>query len=199
VQLILLDLGGVVCEFFHDRRLAALARISGVSSEQVHERIFRSGFDLDCDLGRYSLDQLQRELCARLGIWASLHEFADCWAEAFVPNRHVLDLVAAVRSRAATGILTNNGPLVEVMVRERFPELVAGFDHLCFSYQVKATKPDPRAYVGTLDRLGVAAAQCVFVDDADQNVQGARAVAIDALRFTSAEALATALQERGLL
>jgi putative hydrolase of the HAD superfamily len=199
VQLLLLDLGGVVCEFIHDRRLAALARLSGLASEQVHARLFQSGFDLDCDLGRYSLDQLHTELCARLGIRASLRELSACWAAAFSPNPRVLELVAAVRSRAATGILTNNGPLVEVMLREHFPELVARFDQLCFSYQVQATKPDRRAYLGALERLGVAPARCVFVDDADQNVQGARAVGIDAVRFTSADALASALRERGLL
>jgi 2-haloacid dehalogenase len=62
-----------------------------------------------------------------------------------------------------------------------------------------STKPEPRAFLATLERLNVTPEQCVFVDDAEQNVQGARAVGIDAVRFVSAQKLASSLQERQLV
>jgi putative hydrolase of the HAD superfamily len=198
-RIVLFDLGGVVCRFSPDRRLAALARASRLSVEDVHQRLFASGFDLDCDRGHYSLDQQCAHLCARLGVTGSPRELAALWAEGFAPDAEVLRLVRHVRAGAATAILTNNGPLVQLMLHARFPELAAAFDHLCFSYEVKSTKPEPRAFLGTLERLGASPGQCVFVDDAAQNVQGARAVGIDAVRFVSARMLATALHERQLM
>ena len=197
--MVVLDLGGVVCQFSHDRRLAALARASHLSVEDVHQRLFTSGFDLDCDRGHYTLEQQCAQIRARLGVDCDQHELARLWAEAFVPAPDVLAIVSRVRSRVPTAILTNNGPLVEAMIRHFFPQIAASFDHLCFSYQAMSTKPEPRAFLATLERLGVMPEQCMFVDDAEQNVLGARAVGIDAVRFVSAQALASALYERQLM
>ena len=195
---VLFDLGGVVCQFSHQRRLAALARASRLSVEDVHQRLFVSGFDLDCDRGQYSLEQQCARICARLDVSCGQRALAALWAQAFAPDADVLAMVSRVRARAVTALLTNNGPLVHLMLRELFPEVAAVFDHLCFSYQVKATKPEPRAFLGTLERLGASPAQSVFIDDAEQNVDGARAVGIDAIQFVSAELLARALHERQL-
>ena len=198
-RIVLFDLGGVVCRFSPDRRLGALARASGLSAEDVYQRLFGSGFDLDCDRGHYSLEQQCAHIRARLGVTCSPRELAALWAQAFAPDADVLTMVRHVRSRAATAILTNNGPLVHLMLQQLFPELAAAFDHLCFSYEVNSTKPDPRAFLGTLERLRVRPEQCVFVDDAEQNVHGARAVGIDSVHFVSAQILAPALQARQLI
>jgi hypothetical protein len=44
-------------------------------------------------------------------------------------------------------------------------------------------KPDPRAYHDCLQRLGLPASACVFVDDQPRNVEGARAVGMIAIAF----------------
>jgi len=198
VNLVLFDLGGVVCQFFHQRRLAALANLSGLSSEEVHQRIFASGFDLDCDRGRYTLEQNHLELQARLGTPASMDELVDCWAGAFDPVPAVLDVVDRVRAHAATGILTNNGPLVDLMLRQRFTDLLAHFDYPRFSYQARATKPDAQVYRATLSALSATPEHTLFIDDNVSNVLGAQAVGIDAIQFTRVEALTSALHERRL-
>ncbi|HJK90756.1 MAG TPA: HAD family phosphatase [Polyangiaceae bacterium LLY-WYZ-15_(1-7)] len=60
-------------------------------------------------------------------------------------------------------------------------------------------KPDPRAYTGAAERLGVPPERCLFVDDRESNVRAAREVGMGALRFEGADALEQALVERGLL
>src|SRR5207237_1052869 len=107
--------------------------------------------------------------------------------------------VDRVRHAAPPVMRSNNGPLRHALVVELLPDVATRFDQLCFSYQVGALKPDPQAYVRTLERLGVKPAQSMFVDDVQENVEGARAAGIDAVRFVSAEALAEQLQERGLI
>jgi putative hydrolase of the HAD superfamily len=198
-RLVLFDLGGVVCDFSHSRRLLALSQLSGIAPEQVHERLFSSGFDLDCDRGRYTLDEQCAEIGHLLGGVYRLDELTRAWARAFVPSPEVLDVVGQVRARAMTATLTNNGPLVERMLRDCFPDVVRQFDRLCFSYQAQATKPDARAYLATLEELGIPPARSLFVDDAEQNVIGAREVGIDAVQFESVAELVNALRRRKLL
>ena len=86
-----------------------------------------------------------------------------------------------------------------MMINEYFPDIAARIDHFCLSCEVMATKPDPQAFLSTLERLGVAPESCVFVDDSDSNVRGAREVGIDAIQFVGAAALANEFQQRHLL
>lgn len=194
---LILDLGGVVCRFAAARRLAALAAGSGLSTQEVHQRLFASGFDQECDRGHYDLDGQCEGIRARLGVAWDQQRLAALWAQAFEPDGDVLGVVDRVRRTAGTALLTNNGPLVHAVVRDLLPDVAARFDQLCFSYQAGATKPDARAFLGTLERLGLAPEECVFVDDSERNVAGARAVGIDAFPFVSAAALDAALAARG--
>ena len=66
--------------------------------------------------------------------------------------------------------------------RERLPFL-ADFDVVSDATHTGILKPDPRAYAACLDELGLAADDCVFVDDQRRNVEGARALGIPAVHF----------------
>ena len=55
------------------------------------------------------------------------------------------------------------------------------FDDVVDSSAVGLRKPDPRIYELSLSRLGVTAADAVFIDDAPGNVDGARAVGMSAV------------------
>ena len=97
---VLFDLGGVVCTFSPDTRLAVLARASGLTSAEVHRRLFASGFDLAGDRGDYSLEQQCLEIRSRLDLTCTPLELAGFWAQAFSPNSDVLD-IAPHEQRAA--------------------------------------------------------------------------------------------------
>lgn len=197
---VVFDLGGVVCRFFPDRRLDSLARISGLSVAEVHSRLFGSGFDQDCDRGRYTLEEQIAEIRARLGVPSlDQSQLVELWAQTFEPDPQVLAIADRLRTRTATGLLTNNSPLVKLVIETRFPQVMARFDEQFFSYHLGATKPDPRSYLAMLDRLKTTAGQCLVIDDAEQNVDGARALGIGAFRFISADLLATELHSRALI
>lgn len=54
------------------------------------------------------------------------------------------------------------------------------FNVLLFSGDFGVAKPDPAIYTALLSRLGVAAADCVFFDDRQSNVDGAKAMGLRA-------------------
>jgi HAD superfamily hydrolase (TIGR01509 family) len=54
--------------------------------------------------------------------------------------------------------------------------LHALFDDVVVSAEVGMAKPEPAIFRRAVDRLGLAPAECVFVDDWDQNVEAAREV-----------------------
>ncbi len=60
-------------------------------------------------------------------------------------------------------------------------------------------KPDPAAYRRALDVLGRPAQRVLFIDDRQQNVGGATAAGMRAIRFSGAEALRSELAELEVL
>jgi 2-haloacid dehalogenase len=63
----------------------------------------------------------------------------------------------------------------------------------------RLVKPDPAIYRLLLDRNGLEASSCLFIDDSPKNVAGAEAVGMKAHHFTSPEALRSYLNGAGLL
>lgn len=66
--------------------------------------------------------------------------------------------------------------------RDRLPFL-AEFDVIEDATYSGILKPDRRAYQAVLEKLGLPAAACVFVDDQPRNIDGARAIGLPAVRF----------------
>jgi HAD superfamily hydrolase (TIGR01509 family) len=67
-----------------------------------------------------------------------------------------------------------------------------------FSYEIGSTKREPRTFHILLDVLSAAPGQCLFIDDSARNVEVARSVGIDSIRFLDAEQLRGELLERGM-
>ncbi|MBE1283856.1 MAG: HAD-IA family hydrolase [Rhodobacteraceae bacterium] len=79
------------------------------------------------------------------------------------------------------------------------PRLGEVFETLVVSGRERMIKPDPAIFHLLCERADVAPQDCVFIDDGLHNVDGARAVGMDGIHFTSPEALEQDLSKRGLL
>ena len=67
------------------------------------------------------------------------------------------------------------------------------------SCYVGLRKPDPAIYRRALDILGSLLQRTLFIDDRQENVDGAVAAGMKAIRFTGAEALRARLGELGVM
>jgi HAD superfamily hydrolase (TIGR01509 family) len=67
------------------------------------------------------------------------------------------------------------------------------------SSNVRVMKPARAIYEAALEAVAAPAGDCLFVDDRPENVHGAIAVGIPAVRFTTAARLAATLRRVGLL
>ena len=73
------------------------------------------------------------------------------------------------------------------------------FRDIVVSGEEKLLKPDPAIYYLALERFGLRPSDALFIDDRLVNVEGARAVGMDAHLFTDAEDLRGRLGAEGLL
>jgi epoxide hydrolase-like predicted phosphatase len=116
---------------------------------------------------------------------------ADVWREYLgTLNVELAEYFGGLRPRYRTAMLSNSfvGARGREQRRYRFHELA---DLIVYSHEVGMSKPDPRIYLLTCERLGVRPAETVFLDDAEVAVDGARAVGMQALLFEdNAQAIA---------
>ena len=194
VTTIISDFGGVLTTpLMHS--FAAFQDHSGVPPEALARAMQRAAdrdgahplFELEC--GRITeadfLAGLEADLADELGHRPELHRFREIYFDALDPNEPMVDLMRELRDAGyRMALLTNNVREWEPLWRSMLPvdeifELVvdSGFEGI--------RKPQPEIYELTVERLGdgVAAAQCLFVDDVEVNVAAARALGMRAVHF----------------
>ena len=141
----------------------------------------------ELETGRMTADRfhdlLHAQLSADLGRDVEIHSFPELYFGALTPNTPLIDELFALRDAGfRLGLLTNN-------VREWSPRWRAMlpvdelFEVVVDSGFVGVRKPDPAIYELTCERLGVAATECVFIDDFAHNCEAARALGMTAVWF----------------
>jgi len=202
--ILVMDLGGVTCRWLPDRRLAALARLSGLPPGTVELTVFDSGFDDATERGQFDLAEVVEQLRSLLGLATqpetvdeSYAELRAAWAQAFEPDLRVLDLIT--RAECPAALFTNNGPLLEAALDHELGGVGDVFDHRLFSWRLGTTKPDPQAFERATAALGVAPGEVLFVDDSAANVAAAEAHGWRAHHFRDHLNLQAALADAGLL
>ncbi len=128
--------------------------------------------------------RLERGLEATRGITVSLQDFGDHLMGALDPNAELFDHYRALRRDDGLrfALCTNNVREWEPLWRAMLPidEL---FEVVVDSAFVGTRKPEPEIYAITLERLGLPAEACAFVDDLEVNVAAAREAGMHGIVF----------------
>ena len=141
--------------------------------------------ELEC--GRLSeadfFASLGAEIAGKLGRDVAMHDFTEWYFATLTPNEPMIELVAELRGAGyKTACLTNNVREWEPLWRAMAPidEL---FELVIDSAFVGMRKPEPAIYELTVDRLGVPAEHCLFVDDIELNCNAARDAGMHAVFY----------------
>lgn len=102
--------------------------------------------------------------------------------ETNTPNELLLNYIRDnLKPSYKLGLLSNSG--ANFLSRIFEPWQVSLFDEVVLSYQIGAAKPEPLMYTTIVEKLGVNAEECVFVDDQPRYLDGARNVGIKTVLF----------------
>lgn len=95
------------------------------------------------------------------------------------------DLITLIRecshNQIPVGLMSNN----TLDLRETLVDLGVGelFDACVISAEIGVMKPDAGAYRAILTKMQISARDAIFIDDFIENVEGARAVGMEAVHF----------------
>jgi putative hydrolase of the HAD superfamily len=195
VEAVISDFGGVLTTPLIESFMAFQDE-TGISMEVLGltmQRIAEADGEhplFELERGRVSeaafLERMADELEPSLGHRPQMHRFSEIYFEALEPNPPMIELMRELKRDYRMALLTNNVREWEPLWRSMLPvdEL---FELVVDSAFVGARKPEPRIYEITLERLGLPARACVFVDDVADNCDAARALGITAVHFRDSE------------
>jgi putative hydrolase of the HAD superfamily len=195
IRAVISDFGGVLTspiagsfQAFAERSGITLAML-GEAFEALYEREGAHPLhELEC--GRMTeaafTSGLQRALCEVAGREVSLAGFAELLGD-LLPNEPMIELMATLRREGyRMALLTNNVREWEQRWRALVP-IDEIFEVVVDSAFVGMRKPDAEIYELCMARLGVTAAECLFIDDREDNCAGAEAVGMRAVRYQDVE------------
>jgi putative hydrolase of the HAD superfamily len=194
IRALICDFGGVLTNPLHEG-FVAYQEESGISLEQLGNAMGKATEEhgehplFALERGEISQEEFGRRLVPHLDPAFNLPGMRDSYMGSLRPNRPMIDFVAELRARGLrTALCTNNVREWEPLWRSKLPEIDELFEVVVDSAFVGMRKPDPDIYRLTMERLGgVAAEECVFVDDLDVNCETARELGMAAVRFASNE------------
>jgi putative hydrolase of the HAD superfamily len=186
------DFGGVLTSPLQDGFLA-YQQESGVSLEDFGRAMARATEEH----GESPLFALERGEISERDFFARIEphmedgfdvaRFRAVQFEHMRPNHSMIEFVRELRGQGRrTALLTNNVREWAPLWRAKLPEIDELFEVVVDSAFVGMRKPDPAIYELTLERLGVAAEECVFVDDLEPNCETARRLGMSVVRFEHA-------------
>ena len=169
---IVFDLGGVMVDFAPRAYL-----VDRICNEEIEEQVYDLTFGseewqlLDAGkLSRYDGNQRMLEHAHAEGCAFEVQGVLDDWLHILRPRRRMQELVRRLKNHGYSVYYLSNIPEdVLALLKER--GVLDRFDGGVASCEVN--KPDPRIYQALLDKYGLKASECVFIDDNLANVQAA--------------------------
>ncbi len=195
------DLGGVAVEWSNETTYGHIQERYGIPAGDFRREAEKRMPHVQT--GEESEEHWMTDVFRHFGVQGS----SDVWGTTFEAARYndkVIEIVQRLRRNGyRVAALSNLEPSRARWLRRH--DIDALFDHVVFSYEAGMRKPDlkPGAkrdlsiYILTLQRLGVEARDCVFIDDNANCVAAAESVGMRGIRFIDAPRLEAELRSLG--
>jgi len=196
IKAVIFDWGGVLIDDPRPALMKYCAKALGVSEEtyiKAHNKFmddFQKGLLSEQTFWAKVCRELNRPKPQEPSLWD------DAFRTAYSPRADMFSLVARLRKNGYRTALLSNA---EVPAMQFFGELGYDmFDVVVFSCAERMIKPDRKIYEVTVARLGCQPGQAVFMDDRQENINGAKEAGLNAILFKNIEQLKTDLARLGV-
>jgi len=194
---IFFDLGNVLVHVDKQLAIRKLSELTGRNTIEITDLI---SSEKEEAFGRGEMTSLEylayfREKF-RLPDSLTLEELTRWWIAPFTPNEPVLAMLPKLRRQTKIFLLSNTNA-IHIEALENAYRILPRLDGAILSYEVGFLKPDREIYEIAMKRAGASPEKSIFVDDLEENVEGAKRVGMRAHRFTSVADLISFFESEG--
>jgi epoxide hydrolase-like predicted phosphatase len=183
IRAVIFDLGGVLLRTENRTPRNQLADRLGLTYDELSAVIFDSLSAHQAVKGEITADEHWKAVQKALGI--PNDEFTkvplDFWGGDSLDEK-LVNYLRDLQPQYKTALLSNAWDDLRQIIEEEW-QIDDAFDEMIISAEVGLAKPDPRIYQKAIAALDVTTSEAVFVDDFVENVEGARALGMQAIQF----------------
>ena len=194
---IVFDIGNVLIEW-DPRHLYRKLFDDHDKMEWFLANVFTMDMNRDCDRGQLFADIVTQAIARHPEWHQEIRAFDERWPEMVSgPIEGSVALLAEIRRKNIPDYaITNFSHEKFALARQRF-EFLNGFKVTIVSGEEQVLKPDATIYRLLLDRAGLQASDCVFIDDTLTNVTAAQDIGMHGIHFNNPDDLRTRLRQLG--
>ena len=195
---VIFDFGGVIHSFDFGMFFRSLGGWTDRTFGEMSSLVAGSGLPRKYELGEISSWEFYHGTANLCGLRVTEEEFVRAFVAIFTPIEPTICLIRSLSRSYRLGLLSNTNEWhFERHIRS--VEIFSLFDAVTLSFQVRAMKPAEAIYRDMLEKIGFPPEECVFVDDLEENVVGARRMNLHAIHYTDHERLISSLAELGVV
>ena len=175
MKAIVLDMYGVIVKQTGDDFVPYVQQtFPDLSPEEIYTPWFKA------DIGELT----SLEVWAAIGFQGDLEKIEKDYLDTIELNDGFLEFINTVKDKYKLAIISNDSSRWSKYLREKF-DLNKYFDAISISGDLKMQKPDERIFRLTLEKLGLNAEDCYYVDDREGNLEAARKVGMKPILLNS--------------
>ena len=175
MKAIVLDMYGVIVKQTGDDFVPYVQQIfPNLSAEEIYTPWFKS------DIGEIT----SLEVWKAIGFQGDLEKIEEDYLDTIELSDGFIDFIEKVRNKYKLAIISNDSNRWSKYLREKF-DINRYFDVISISGDLKIKKPNERIFLFTIEKLGVNAEDCIYIDDRRGNLEAAKKVGMNPILLNS--------------
>ena len=188
IKAVIFDWGGVCCQEGELFSLKPLQKALKMNPDEITAQTGELYFDYY--RGKYTSDEFWKAFLIHFNLQETEEinpaELSKAYLNSYVLWQDVLDMALSLQERYQVGVLSNLTPGMRDYIREK-NNTAKYFQYEVYSCDedVQCLKPDKKPYEVMLKKLNQHPENCLFIDNSEKNIQGAKTLGFKTLLFES--------------
>ncbi|MCR5034285.1 MAG: HAD family phosphatase [Clostridia bacterium] len=186
IKNIIFDIGRVLIGFEWKEYIRGL--FDEETGQKVTDAIWKDGRWYELDRGVLRKEEILESFYqAEPELKQEIRETFDRVGECLLRRDYAIPWIEELKARGFAVYFLSNYSEHLMRANPHVLDFLPHMDGGVFSCYVKLIKPDPAIYLCLLEKYGLKAEECLFIDDREENVAAARELGMQTVRFESHE------------
>ncbi|MFQ5720913.1 MAG: HAD-IA family hydrolase [Candidatus Aminicenantales bacterium] len=198
IKSVISDLGKVIIFFDNHIFFRKIEKYSAYSLPEISEKVERNiDIIFSFDRGEITPVEFYREVKKVIKAKIDFDQFYTIYNDVFWLNKPVLEILKKLKPKYKLILLSNTDQMRFSFITKKFPQILF-FDAYILSFEVGAMKPENKIYKKALEEAEAPPEDCLFIDDIEENIIGARRMGLDCIHFQPETDLRAEFKKRGI-
>jgi len=146
------------------------------------------------ETGKMTIQQFYSRLKGKIGLKIDFDLFEEAWCDMFDLNQEVIDYARDLSESHNIFFASNTNESHIKYLQKEYPEIffVKGMG---LSYELESLKPEKEFFEKLFEKFNLTPESCLFIDDLQKNVDGARELGVQSILFKDLDQLKSELEK----